>query len=256
MKKLLSLVLIGVMTLSMAGCSKNEEDGKIIVGTNAEFPPFEFIADNESGVLGRYDGIDMAIAKKIGEKTGKEIEVMDMPFDSLALKYQSGEVDLVIAAMTITDERKANMDFSIPYYTSKQYIVVPIDNTDINTGADLNGKRIGVQTGTTGDFISTEDVENAEVARYNRPFEAINAVINGDIDAVVVDIPVAKLYVNQYPDQLKIIENTSEFPEEQYGIAVEKGNTELMDAVNSTLTEMMESGELDQIAVEYSEINY
>lgn len=256
MKKILSLILVGILSFSFVGCSQKKDDDVIVVGTSAGFPPFEFIADNESGVLGRYDGIDMAIAKEIGDSLGKEIVVKDMPFDSLTLSYQNGDIDMIIAAMTITDERQRNMDFSIPYYSSKQYIAVNSDNTDINSSSDLDGKRIGVQTGTTGDFIATDDVANSEVARYQTPFNAFNGLMNGDVDAVIVDVPVAELYVNQYPDKLKIITDTSGFPEEQYGIAVEKGNTELLNAVNDILTDMIESGELDEIVVKYTDTAY
>lgn len=282
MKKLVSLLLIGIMSFSFIGCSQNsgeatttdtstdtsqngeeanastdnsqDETTELLIGTNAEFPPFEFIADNESGVLGKYDGIDMAIAKKIGEKVGKEVVIMDMPFDSLALAYSSNKIDLIIAAMTITEEKKESLDFSIPYYSSKQYIAVAIDNTEITSDADLAGKKIGVQTGTTGDFIATDDIENSEVYRYPRPFDAFNGLMNGDIDAVVVDVPVAELYVNQYADKVKIIEDVAGFPEEEYGIAVEKGNEELLNSVNEVLTEMLEAGEIDDLTVTYSEM--
>lgn len=254
MKKLISLFLVGTMSLSLISCSNTastEESNQILIGTNAEFPPFEFIADNESGVLGKYDGIDMAIAKKIGEHIGKEVVIVDMPFESLALSYESNKIDLIMAAMTITEEKKESMDFSVPYYTSKQYIAVSIDNTDITSDSDLAGKKIGVQTGTTGDYIATDNIENSEVARYPRPFDAFNSLMNGDIDAVVVDIPVAELYVAQYSDKIKIIEDVSGFPEEEYGVVVEKGNEELMNSVNEVLTDMIESGEIDELTIKY-----
>ena len=185
MKKLIALFLAGVMTMCMlTACGSKEpdeavetvqgsenaqgetgeaeEDGDVLadgvltVGTNAEFPPFEYVDDN-----GEPDGFDIALIKAIGEKLGVTVEVENMEFDSLVSSIGS-KIDIAIAGMTVTDERKGSVDFSDPYYEAVQFVIVPA-GSEIATAADLVGKTIGVQLGTTGDFIASDDI--AEIGR-------------------------------------------------------------------------------------------
>ena len=148
-------------------------DGVLTVGTNAEFPPFEYVDDN-----GEADGFDMALCKAIGEKLGVEVKIENMEFASLVSSIGS-KIDIAAAGMTVTDERKESVDFSNPYYEAVQYVIVSADS-DIATADDLKDKTIGVQLGTTGDFIAEEYTSN--VAQYNKAVDAVNDLVNGKVD--------------------------------------------------------------------------
>ncbi|MFV0502587.1 MAG: basic amino acid ABC transporter substrate-binding protein [Lachnospirales bacterium] len=248
MKKLLASIL--VLGFIFTGCSKS--DDVLVLGTNAEYPPFEYIAPNEEGVIGKYDGLDMQIAKAIGKELGKEVVIEDMPFDSLIVALTGGKVDAIISAMTITDERKENVDFTSPYFTSEQYILVAKDDTTITSGEDLAGKSIGVQMGTTGDFIATDNIENSDVRRYNRPVDAVLDLKNGKIDAVLTDSGVAGLYAEEYSDSVNLITDTSTFEVEEYGIGVAKGDTELLEALDVAVKRLVDEGKITEWYMEYN----
>lgn len=166
-------------------------DGKLTVGTNAEFPPFEFVDDN-----GEPDGFDIALIKAIGEKLGVEVEVENMEFDALVASI-GNKIDVAIAGMTVTDERKKNADFSDPYYDAVQYVILP-EGSEIATFDDLAGKTIGVQLGTTGDIIASDDVEGANVKQYNKGVDAVNDLINGRVDCVIIDKNPALVFAGKF----------------------------------------------------------
>ena len=243
--KVVALAAASVMAVAaLAGCGSSD---KLIMGTNAAFPPFEYTTSQ--GLVGEFDGIDVAIANKIAENVGKELQ-----FDGLVASVSTGKVDMVVAGMTATDERKQSVDFSDPYYVASQVIVVAPDNTDITSAEDLkNDKTVGVVLGYTGDNIVTNDLQLAEdkVTRANRGIDIVQDVKNGKLDAVVIDSATGKALAEK--NGLKIVEDPQAFETEEYAIAVKKGNTELLDKINETLSEMKASGEIEQLAMEYDE---
>ena len=223
-----------------AGELKLVEAGKLIVSTNAEFPPYEYYDANE------IVGIDVEIAKAIAEKMGLELEVKDGAFDAIIAEVVSGKADVGIAGMTATDERKQNVDFSDSYATGTQVIIVKEDS-EIKSAADLEGKSIGVQLGTTGDIMAT-DVKDSKVEQYNKGMDAVQALSQGKIDAVIIDNEPAKFYEKEVSG-LKILDEA--FAVEEYAIALKKGNTELQTKINETLKELKAEGKIDEIIAKY-----
>ena len=226
--------------LTACGSSKSATEstgGKIVMVTNAEFPPYEY-HENDTIV-----GIDADIARAIADQMGMELEIQDMAFDSLIPAIQSGKADFAAAGMTVNEDRLKNVDFTDTYAQAAQVIIVKKDSP-IASPDDLTGKKIGVQTGTTGD-IYADDIENAEVQRFNKGREAVMALNQGKIDAVIIDREPAKVFVKEN-EGLKILDEA--FTEEEYAIAVKKGNTELRDKVQKTLEEMAQDGTLKAIS--------
>ena len=259
-KKILAVGLVAAMTLSMAACGssksedKKEEAGKstgetITFGTNAEFPPFEYVT--ASGAIDEFDGIDMAIAKKIAEDNGKTAKINNMEFDSLLLALQNGQVDAVIAGMTITDERKEAVDFSVPYYTATQVMIVREDS-DIQKAADMKGKKIVVVQGYTGETC-VQDL-GYDYEAFKKGSETILELINGKCDAVVIDSATAEKYVADNKG-IKIVEDPDTFEAEEYGIAVKKGNTELLNQINDAINKMLSDGTISDISAQYLDMD-
>lgn len=249
MKKLVSLVLVAACTLSLAACgSKSEEasssdEGKketLVMATNAEFPPYEYYEGEE------IVGIDAEIAAAIAEELGMELKIEDMAFDSIIGAVTSGKADIGAAGMTVTPEREESVAFTDTYAHATQVIIVKEDS-EIAGPDDLTGKTVGVQLGTTGD-IYAEDIEDVTVERYNKGFEAVQALTQGKIDAVVIDDQPAKEFVAD-AEGLKILDEA--FTEEDYAIAVAKDNTELVEKINDALAKLKESGKLDEIVAKY-----
>lgn len=214
--------------------------GKLIMATNAEFPPYEF---HDGGEI---VGIDVEIAKAIGAKIGMEVEVEDIAFDSIIPEIISGKADMGLAGMTVTEDRMKNVDFSDTYAKASQVIIVT-EGSQIATPDDLEGKTIGVQLGTTGDIYAS-DIKDATLERYNKGFEAVQALAQNKIDAIVIDGEPAKVFVAANAG-LKILDEA--FTVEEYAIAVKKGNTELLDQINGALKELKDSGELQKIVDKY-----
>lgn len=248
-KKVLSVLLVAVCVLSMAACGTKKEDSsagdsgkkeKLVMATNAEFPPYEFYEGKE------VVGIDADIAAAVAEEMGMELEIEDMAFDSIITAVTSGKADIGAAGMTVTEDRLENVDFTDTYATATQVIIVKEDSA-IAGPDDLTGKKIGVQLGTTGD-IYADDIEDATVERYNKGFEAVQALQQGKIDAVVIDGEPAKEFVKE-AEGLKILDEA--FTEEEYAIAVKKGNDELKEKINDALANLKESGKLDEIVAKY-----
>lgn len=220
-------------------------DGVLTVGTNAEFPPFEYVDDN-----GEADGFDMALCKAIGEKLGVEVKIENMEFASLVSSIGS-KIDIAAAGMTVTDERKESVDFSNPYYEAVQYVIVPADS-DIATADDLKDKTIGVQLGTTGDFIAEEYTSN--VAQYNKAVDAVNDLVNGKVDVVIIDKNPALVFETKFEGKVKAIEGAQfGFETEEYAIALPKGDTALADAVNGAIDELKADGTFDELVKTYIE---
>ena len=254
--KLFALVMVLTLALGVfAGCggsAKKETEaaggGTIVFGTNAEFPPFEFTATD--GVLGQYDGIDMAIANKIAQDNGMTAEINNMEFDSLLVALENGQVDAVIAGMTITDERKEEVDFTTPYFTATQVMIVHEDS-DIASAADMEGKEIRVIQGYTGE-IAVQGL-GYDYQSFKKGTEAILELVNGKCDVVVIDSATAMKYVADN-EGLKIVEDVEAFGAEEYGIAVKKGNEELLNMMNSAIEQMLADGTINDFVAQYAEL--
>ncbi len=252
MKSLALLLALAFVLTGFAGCSGTDvsvaaiqKRGELVMLTNAAFPPFEYVED------GKEVGVDIDIANEIAKDLGVTLKVVNMDFDPIVDYIKSGKGDIGAAGMTITDERKESVDFSIEYVKSKQYIITLKDNTDIKPD-NLDGLTIGVQTGTTGDTIyaSDEDVIKAkEVKRYKSVLEAASDLKLGRLDCIIIDELPAKKVVEQNPE-FKCEESVWE--EEWYAIAVQKGNTTLLDAVNKTLQRLLDEGKIDEYIVNHS----
>lgn len=223
------------------------EGGTITFGTNAEFPPFEFVTAN--GVIGEFDGIDMAIAKQIAEENGMTAAIENMEFDSLLVALQNGQIDAVIAGMTVTEERKEAVDFSVPYYTATQVMIVKEDS-DITCAADMADKKICVIQGYTGE-VCVNDM-GYPYESFKKGTEAVMELVNGKCDVVVIDSATAAKYVSDN-EGLKIVEDPDAFESEEYAIAVQKGNTELLDMINSAIEAKLADGTISDLAVQYTE---
>ena len=251
-KKVIAMVGVACMAALLTACAgsgtktettaaeQKEAAGKLVMVTNAEFPPYEYYDKNE------IVGIDVDIARAIADKMGVELDVQDMAFDSLIPAVQSGKADFTAAGMTVNEDRKKNVDFTDTYAEAAQVIIVK-EGSEIKTPDDLTGKKIGVQTGTTGD-IYADDIENADVNRYNKGMEAVMALTQDKIDAVIIDREPAKVFVKENAG-LVILDEA--FTEEEYAIAVKKDNKELLDKINGAIKELKESGELKKIVDKY-----
>ncbi|MBQ3079433.1 MAG: basic amino acid ABC transporter substrate-binding protein [Clostridia bacterium] len=220
------------------GEAEAEESVKVVVGTNAEFAPFEYIDEN-----GEIAGFDADLIEAIMTALGYEYEMISIDFDALLPALESGKIDLAIAAMTITEERLENALFSAPYFNASQKIIVPVDSA-CQGAADLAGKKIGVQLGTTGDLYASENIEGAEVVRYTKALDAVIDLDAGRLDAVITDAEPSKVYVAPYANLKILDENLSE---EMYGIAAAFGSEELIANVNIALDAIMQEGYYDQL---------
>lgn len=249
--KIVSLAAAAVMSVAMLASCSTSTSGNLVMGTNAAFPPFEFTTSN--GLVGEFDGIDVAIAKNIAESMGKTLTIEDMEFDGLIAAVSTGKVDMAVAGMTANDERRQSVDFSDTYFVASQVMIVAKDNEDITKADDLkNGKTVGVVLGYTGDGIVTDDLAIAEdkITRANRAIDIVQDVKNGKLDAVVVDSATGKALAAK--NDLKVVEDADAFESEEYAIAVKKGNTELLNSINKVLADMKASGEIDALAEKYN----
>ncbi len=249
-KKIMAVALTAVVALgSLVGCgsaSNGSTSEALVVGTNAAFPPFEYVGDD-----GKPDGFDIALIKAIGEKAGMEVQIQDMEFDSLVSSI-GNKIDVAIAGMTVTEERMKTVDFSDSYYEAVQDVIVP-KGSAIATADDLKGLKIGVQLGTTGEFIADE-IEGAEVSAYNKAVDAVNDLNNGRVDCVIVDKNPAEVFGAQFPDKVDVVPGTNfDFEPENYAIALPKGNTELANKINAALKELKEDGTYDSLVKKYIE---
>lgn len=223
-------------------------DGVLNVGTNAEFPPFEYVNDD-----GEADGFDIALIKAIGEKMGVEVQVDNMEFASLVSSIGS-KIDVSIAGMTITEERARTVDFSAPYYQAVQYVILP-QGSEIASADDLKGKAIGVQLGTTGDFIA-EEIEDATTSQYNKGIDAVNDLVNGRLDCVIIDKNPALVFEEKFEGQVISVDGAQfGFEAEEYAIAIPKGDSALADKINAALQELIDDGTFDTLVSQYIEEN-
>lgn len=218
------------------------EPGKLIMSTNAAFPPYEMTTDS-----GEFEGIDIETAQAIADKLGLELQIDDMDFDAALLAVQQGKSDMVMAGVTVTDERQNVMDFTDSYATGIQSIIVKEDS-DIASVDDLAGKKIGTQRGTTGYLYCSDDFGDENIVAYDDGLTAVQMLNNGQVDCVVIDNAPAKEFVAANPG-LKLLDTA--YVEESYAIGVGKGNTELKDAINTALEELKADGTLQAIVDKY-----
>ena len=276
-KKLAALLLAAGMMMSMAACTSapassgtdtansttSEESsttsgetsidkikaaGKIVMATNAQFEPFEYIDGTD------YKGIDIAISQKIADELGVELEIHDVKFESVIAEITTGKANFAAAGLSITPDRLENVDFSDEYFSATQSILVMKDGSSVAKPEDLKGKVVGVQTGTTADtYVTDKDGENnvgvKEVKRYNSFVDAVNDMITGRLDAVVMDDFPANKLVEKNAD--KIVKLDDELTGEKYAIAVSKGDEAMKELVNKVLADMEESGEMDELLTKY-----
>ena len=254
MKKLFALTMAALMILSLfAGCAadnadglKTVEAGKLTMSTNAAFPPYEMTTD-----AGGFEGIDVEIAGAIAKKLGLELVINDMDFDSALLAVQQGKSDIVMAGVSVTDTRKLVMDFSDSYATGVQVVIVK-EGSDV-TMDNLGEKMIGTQRGTTGYIYASDTPENGgygedHVKAYDNGAAAVNALLNGQVDCVIIDSAPAQEYVKANPGLTTLEGN---WVEEQYAIGFGKNNAELVEAVNKALAELIADGTVQNIIDKY-----
>ena len=224
-----------------AGTLTTVTDGVLTMSTNAAFPPYEMTDDN-----GNVIGIDADIAAAIAEKLGLELEILDMDFDAALLAVQQGKSDMVMAGVTVNEDRLAVMDFSETYANGVQVIITQ-EGSDV-TIDNLGEKMIGTQRGTTGNIYCTDDYGEEHVIAYDNGITAVQALVNGQIDCVVIDKAPAESFVTANPG-LTILD--TEYVTEDYAIGFAKGNTALVDAVNGALNELIEDGTVQSIVDTY-----
>ena len=233
---------VGSTTETAAAEVTTVETGKLHMATNAAFPPYEMVADD-----GSFEGIDVEIAGKIAEKLGLELVVDDMDFGSVITSVQSGKSDIAMAGLTVTEDRKQNVDFSDTYATGVQVVIVPEDS-EIATIDDLQGKLIGCQESTTGYIYCSDDYGEDMVTAFPNGANAVQALLSGKVDAVVIDSQPAQEFVAQN-EGLKILD--TEYVTEDYAIGVSKDNTALRDAVNNALKELIDDGTVQSVLDKY-----
>ena len=262
MKRIFALILASLMLMaSLAGCAGSKdgkddgkaqlvEKGKLIMSTNAAFPPYEMTDDN-----GNFIGIDVEIAKAVAEKLGLELVIDDMEFDAALLAVQQNKSDIVMAGVSVTADRQKVMEFSDSYATGVQVVIVK-EGSDV-TMDNLGDKMIGTQRGTTGYIYASDTPENGgygedHVTAYDNGAVAVQALMNGQVDCVIIDKAPAMEYVKANPG-LKLLEGS--WVEEQYAIGIDKGNTKLLEDVNKALGELKADGTIQKIIDKYITAN-
>ncbi len=235
-------LILSVLALSLILSACSAEKKKLVMGTEPGFAPYEYLDGNVVA------GVDVDIANEIAKDLGMELDIKTMDFDGALLAVQQGSVDFVAAGVSVSEERKQNMDFSVEYAISKQIIVVNEANTDINGPDDINGKKVAVQQGTVADIVLSEDFE-CDLKRYTRYVQAVEDLKNNKIDCIVMDILPANEIVKANPSLL-IREN--EVFTDKYAIAVKKGNQEMVDKINKTLTRLIDEGKIDEFTVKHT----
>jgi len=248
-KKIISMMIAGVLILSfgLVGCGKQAAPtAKVLkVGSEASFAPFEFQEEGSK----EYAGFDIDLIKALGKQMGYEVQIQNMGFDGLIPGLESSTVDVAISAMTITEERAKKINFSKPYYKSGLTIVVRNDNTNIKSFADLDGKKIAVQIGTTG-ADEAKKAKNAQIREFNSAPESFLELKAGGVDAVVNDKPVNDYYIAKSGGK-DAKEIGQPLTAEEYGIAVAKKNTELLTNLDKALDELKKNGEYDKIYLKW-----
>ena len=285
MKKFLSLVIATTLSLSLVACSSSQntnesssqstvssenttdgsnesnnnsalakikEKGELIMATSPDYPPYEFkiMEDGKEKVV----GFDISIAEEIAKDMGVDLRVLELDFNGLLVSLNANKADIVMAGMTPDEERVKAVDFSEIHYLAEQGIMVSTDNKDsLNTLESLAGKKVGVQKGSVQEKIATEQLPDAKIVSLVKLPNIILELKAGNIDAAIVELPVAEGYVKQYPDlaisDAKVADETG-----GSAIAIKKGNQDIVEQVNSTIKRLQDEGLIDKYVVEANEI--
>ncbi len=260
-KSLVAMLMMASMLFTLTACSSStneegsdsaaatkveqiKEKGKIVLGTSADYPPFEFHKqiDGEDVIV----GFDVEIAKAIANELGVELEIKDMKFDGLLAALQTGKVDVVIAGMNPNEDRRKAVDFSDVYYKEVQSVITKTDNVDnIKTLDDLKGKKVGVQKGTTMESIAQEKMTESEIKALGKVTDIVLELKNDKVDAIVMEKPVAKAYIAANPD-IAMTGIELEPEDTGFAVAVKKGNEDLVSSINDVLKKLSDEGKIDQ----------
>lgn len=246
MKKFMSAALLSAVAVVcglFCGCGEDEDKPILKMACEATFRPYEF-RDKDNNIC----GVDVDLMDAVAKKLGRKLVVIDMPFDAVIAAAVTGKCDAAAAGITITEDRKKQVDFSIPYVEAAQVIIVPL-NSKITKAADLKDKKIGVQDGTTSADYVAENFQAPE--RYTNSALAVTAMIAGKIDAVVCDSEPAMALAKQNEGKVKILPEP--LTKEEYAVAFKKGNKELLDATNAVIAEMKQNGKLKALFAKYEE---
>lgn len=268
MKKIIATAVLGIMTMGLAGCGssndknsasktdlleKIQKNGKLVVGMSADYAPYEFhyIDENGKDVIG---GFDVDIANEIANKIGVDLVIQEMDFDALVSALPAGKVDLVISGMNLTEERAKVVDFSEVYYNSKHGILVRAEDADkYQTFADLEGAKVGVQLGSTQEKIAKTEIPNVNLQQLSNINNLILELKAGKVDAIVMEKPVAEMAVKSNPE----LAVGKPIYEEQTGgnaVGIAKNNPQLLAKVNEVITELNESGKMDEYIAKANEL--
>ena len=262
-KKLISMIITILIAFGLVGCSGAtekkvtteaskvdmlKEKGKIVIGTSADYPPYEFhkSIDGKDTIV----GFDIDVAKEIAKDLGVELEIKDMKFDGLLAALETGNVDFVAAGMTPTEERKKNVDFSKIYYTAVQCVVVRAEDEGvIKSIEDLKGKKVGVQKGAVQEQLANEQLTGSEIKPLGKVSDLILSLNTKKVDAVIVELPVAKAYVvkNTSLALSKIVIKTEE---EGSAIAIKKGNEDLVNSINTTIDRLVNEKSIEKFVAD------
>ena len=266
-KKIISIIMTVLIAFGLFGCSgvKDEkattkvskldnlkEKGKIVIGTSADYPPYEFhkSIDGKDTIV----GFDIEVAKEIAKDLGVELEIKDMKFDGLLAALETGNIDFVAAGMTPTEERKKNVGFSKVYYTAVQCVVVRTeDKGTIKSLEDLKNKKVGVQKGAIQEELATKQLTNSEIKPLGKVSDLMLSLDTKKVDAVIVELPVAMSYV-QKNTSLALSEIQLKTEEEGSAIAVKKGNEDLVSAINTTIDRLLSDKSIDKFVADANEI--
>ena len=241
MKKTITVIALIITTLALTGCSK-KNDNEIIMATEAGFAPYEYYENGE------IVGVDIEIANEIAKALGKKLIVKDIAFDSIINELKSGKADFALAGMSITEERLKEVDFSIQYTTSRQVVIVK-KNSSIKSINNIYDKKIAVQLGSVADLFLSENYPNTELVRQKKYLSMVEDLKSDKIDLIVMDkLPAEQIVASS--NELKILEGS--IFEDSYGIAVKKGNTELLSTINNVLNKLMSENKIDEYIVKYS----
>ena len=262
-KKIISIIVTIAIAFGLFGCSsakeekvstqvskvdKLKEKGKIVIGTSADYPPYEF----HKSINGKDTivGFDIEIAKEVAKDLGVELEIKDMKFDGLLAALDTGNIDFVAAGMTPTEERKKNVDFSKIYYTAVQCVVVRAeDEGTIRSLEDLKSKKVGVQKGAVQEQLAKEQLTSSEIKPLGKVSDLMLSLSTKKVDAVIVELPVAKAYVQQNP-ALALSKIQLKTEEEGSAIAVKKGNEDLVNSINMTIDRLASGKVIDKFVAD------
>lgn len=268
MKKIIATAVLGIMTMGLAGCGssndknsasktdlleKIQKNGKLVVGMSADYAPYEFhyIDENGKDVIG---GFDVDIANEIANKIGVDLVIQEMDFDALVSALPAGKVDLVISGMNPTEERAKVVDFSEVYYNSKHGILVRAEDADkYQTFADLEGAKVGVQLGSTQEKIAKTEIPNVNLQQLSNINNLILELKAGKVDAIVMEKPVAEMAVKSNPE-LALGKPTYEEQTGGNAVGIAKNNPQLLAKVNEVITELNESGKMDEYIAKANEL--